>query len=120
MSNYQCPECGNRGEPGFMITEPSAFLVRGRSAGKNVYECGGCGAGLRRCGLFSCTLEKIFNESRTEMERRSDPHHCVGWTIQGECTIMSSGIMSMTRPPLGPGLYTVIVCASSIATNAIQ
>ena len=72
MPSYQCPECGNRGEPGFMIPEPYAFLVKGRSAGRNVYECGRCGTGLRRCGFFSSRLEKISTGTWAEGERKWD------------------------------------------------
>jgi predicted RNA-binding Zn-ribbon protein involved in translation (DUF1610 family) len=70
MPIYQCPECGNRGEPGVIIPEPFAFEVRGRLEGKNVFKCGKCGTGLQRCGYFTTRLAKISAEVWTEMERR--------------------------------------------------
>jgi DNA-directed RNA polymerase subunit RPC12/RpoP len=69
MPNYECPECGNRGEPGIMIPRPYAFQVRGRVKGKHVYKCGRCGTGLQRQGLLSTKLAKISTDTWMEMER---------------------------------------------------
>lgn len=69
MPVYTCPECGNQGEPGFIIPEPYAFQMRGRMQGKHVYKCGRCGTGLQRNGLLSKKLSKIPVHTWTEMER---------------------------------------------------
>ena len=70
MPTYRCPECGNSGEPGVNIPEPSAFELRGQLQGKLVFKCGQCGAGLLRRGMFSKKLTRIPDESWREMERQ--------------------------------------------------
>lgn len=69
MPKYECPVCGNRGEPGVIIPEPYAFEVRGKVKGKHVYKCGKCGCGLRRCGLFTTKLATISTETWMKMEQ---------------------------------------------------
>jgi len=69
MPVYQCPECGNRGEPGITTPEPYAFQTRGRIQGKNVFKCGSCGTGLRRCGYFTSRLAKVSPDTWMKLER---------------------------------------------------
>lgn len=70
MPTYTCPGCRNSGEPGIPEYQPGcAFEIRGQAAGKHVFKCQKCGAGLAKLGLFSKKLTLIAPDDWGPMER---------------------------------------------------